>query len=49
MVHFEEVHDRFMRAQRENPAARWPEALLRQIERRALILEVSRTREAQGS
>lgn len=47
MVHFEQVHERFMQAQRENPHAKWPEALLRQIERRAMVIEVHRAHEAQ--
>lgn len=46
MVNFERVHERFMQAQRENPDAKWPEALLRKIERRAMVIEVHRANEA---
>lgn len=47
MVDFEKVHDRFMQAQRDNPQSTWPEALLRKLERRAMVVEVHRAHEAQ--
>jgi hypothetical protein len=42
MVDFVTAHDRLMRAQREHPAATWPEALIRQVEKRAMVLEIHR-------
>jgi hypothetical protein len=46
MMDFTQVHDRLMQAQRENPGRMWPELLLRKVERRAMILEAARNREA---
>lgn len=42
MVDFVTAHNRLMKAQREHPAATWPEALIRQVEKRALVLEIHR-------
>jgi hypothetical protein len=47
VVDFEKVHDRFMQAQRENPTRKWPEILLRKLERNAMAIEVHRAHEAQ--
>lgn len=43
MTDFTTVHDRLLKVKRENPGAAWPELLIRRVERRALILEVSRS------
>jgi hypothetical protein len=46
MMTFEQAHNRLMQAQRENPERHWPEMLLRNLERRAMIVEVHRANEA---
>lgn len=40
MMDFTRAHDRLMKASDENPGRVWPEVLLRNLERRAMISEV---------
>lgn len=41
MMDFTRAHDRLIKARIDNPGRVWPEVLLRNLERRAMIAEVA--------
>jgi hypothetical protein len=46
MMDFTRAHDRLLKVKEENPYARWPEVLIRRLERRAMIAEVHKANAA---